>query len=159
MAAQQESEPLPARVKSSYQKLLSAATELNSASDRFSKLVAEIDATLKPLNIGIESFVQMGPGWSEAYTRGHHEVGYAKINGKWCIMLREVEETPSNPEEQYELWAFSDGPRRLRLKAIDYLPNLLEELAKKATGETKDINAKTTDLQQLVSALKESARQ
>src|SRR5258708_5017193 len=91
MSTRQESEPLPIRVKSSYQKLLSAATELNSASDRFSKLVAEIDATLKPLNIGIASFVQMGPGWSAEYSRGHDDVGYAKINGKWCIALREVE--------------------------------------------------------------------
>jgi hypothetical protein len=67
MTVKQDAEPLPARVKSSYQKLLSAATELNSASDRFSKLVAEIDAALKPLNIGIASFVRMGPGWSGEY--------------------------------------------------------------------------------------------
>ena len=84
-------EPLPVKVKSSFQKLLSAATELNSASDRFSKLVAEIDATLKPLNIGIASFVQMD-SWCGDHSRGYNEVGYAKINGKWCIALREVEE-------------------------------------------------------------------
>ena len=158
MATKQDVEPLPARVKSSFQKLLSAATELNSASDRFSKLVAEIDATLKPLNIGIAAFVRMGTGWSGDYSRGYDEVGYAKINGKWCIALREVEEFHDR-EDGEEVWAFADGPRRLRLKAIDYLPNLLEDMAKKATGETKSITAKTTDLQQLVSALKAGGTQ
>ncbi|MGA2723189.1 MAG: hypothetical protein ABSG79_12350 [Bryobacteraceae bacterium] len=159
MATRQGSEPLPERVRSSYQKLLTAATELNSASDRFSKLVAEIDATLKPLNIGITSWVKMGPGWSSENHSGYDQVGYHKVNGKWCVALSSVEENFDGREDDWEVWAFSDGPRRLRLKAIDYLPNLLDELAKQAVGETRNVAQKTNDLEQLVFALKDGGQQ
>ena len=153
------SEPLPTRVRSSYQKLLTAATALNSASDRFAKLVAEIDTTLKPLNIGITSWVKMGSGWCDEHTTGYDQVGYTKVGGKWCIALSEVEGHEAFGEDKWEIWAFSEGPRSLRLKAIDYLPALLDELAEKAVDETKNIAERTTDLQQLVSALKSGAKQ
>jgi hypothetical protein len=153
-------EPLPTRVRSSYQKLLAAATALNSASDRFAKLVAEIDAALKPLNIGITSWVQMGSKWMDDHgSIGYDQVGYTKVGGKWCIALSQVEEFHDGRDDGEETWAFSDGPRSLRLKAIDYLPALLDDLAKKAVDETKNIAERTTDLQQLVSALKNGAKQ
>ena len=159
MATRQGSEPLPERVRSSYQKLLTAATELNSASDRFSKLVAEIDATLKPLNVGIVSWVKMGTGWCDEHSSGYDQVGYAKVGGKWCIALSSVEEYDDRPEDHWEIWAFGDGPRRLRLKAIDYLPDLLDDLAQKAVSETKDVAKRTSDLEHLVSALKNGDKQ
>jgi hypothetical protein len=151
-------EPLPFKIRSSYQRLLTAATELNSASDRFAKLVGEIDAVLKPLNIGITSWVTMNR-WSGEHSSGYDQVGYTKVGGKWCVALSAVEERPDRPEDDEEVWAFSEGPRRLRLMAIDYLPNLLDALAKEAVGETKNIAEKTHDLQELVSALKDGGKQ
>lgn len=158
MPSKSDAEPLPLRVRSSYQKLLGAATELNSASDRFSKLVAEIDATLKPLNIGITSWVKIGSGWGSEHSSGYDQVGYTKVGGKWCIALSSVEEFVDGRDDDCDVWAFGDGPRRLRLRAIDYLPDLLDELAKEAVDETKKLTARTDDLQQLLSALKESVK-
>jgi len=81
------------------------------------------------------------------------------VNGKWCVALSSVEENFDGREDDWEVWAFSDGPRRLRLKAIDYLPNLLDELAKQAVGETRNVAQKTNDLEQLVFALKDGGQQ
>jgi uncharacterized protein YukE len=153
-------EPLSAQIRSSYQKLLAATAELNSASDRFSKLVGEIDATLKPLNIGITSWVQMGPGRRDdgrQYSTFYDSVGFSKIDGKWCIALATLEKFDDDrPEEEQDwtIWAFAEGPRSLRLKAIQYLPTLLDALAKKAIGETENIAERTQDLQEIVSALR-----
>jgi hypothetical protein len=150
-------EPLPAKIRSSYQKLLTAATELNSAPDRFAK-PGEIDAALKPLNIGITSWVKIAE-WGGEHSCGYDQVGYCKIGGKWCVALSTVEEHPDRIDDDWEVWAFSEGPRRLRLKAIDYLPTLLDTLAKEAVGETKNIAERAHDLQELVAALKDGGEQ
>lgn len=157
MPTKKDPELLPARVQSSFQKLRAAVNELNTASDRFTKLVGEIDAILKPLNIGIPCWVMLGHRWSGENMSGFEQVGYAKSGGKWGIALRSVTEYP-NSEDDDEVWAFADGPRRLRLKAIDYIPALLDELAVKATEGTKDITEKTNELVGLVSALKEATK-
>jgi hypothetical protein len=155
MPAKNDSGPLASRVQSSFQNLRGAVTQLNSASDYFSKLIGEADATLKPLNIGIVCWVNLGPKWFD--DRGHSgfdQVGYTKINGKWGIALRSVTEYESAADDDDDVWPFAEGPRRLRLKAIDYIPELLDELAKKAVEGAKDITEKATELEGLVSALK-----
>jgi hypothetical protein len=139
-------------VQSSFRKVAAAANALNAASDRFSRLVGEIDTLLKPLNIGIPCWVTVS-NWSTENDRGEDQVGYAKINGKWCIGLRSV----SDFSEQCEDWVFSEGPRRMRLKAVDYLAELLDELAKKTEEGTASITEKTSYLEDLVSGLKQEA--
>jgi hypothetical protein len=155
MPSKKDSEPLPTRVQSSFHKLKGAASELNAASDRFAKLIGEIDATLKPLNIGITCWVKMGVGWNDGYLSGYDQVGYTKITGKWGVALSSVTANP-NEVTDFEEWMFSDGPRRLRLLAIDYIPELLDELAKQAVKGTKDIAEKISEVEGLVSALKEA---
>ena len=155
MAKNKDCTPLPARVQSSFNKLKAAASELNSASDRFTKLVGEIDAVLKPLNIGIETWVKIGSSWcDENSNSGYNEVGYSKVNGKWGVSLRSVTQNASNPFDDIDEWSFGDGPRRLRLESIDYLPPMLDELAKKADEGTQELNDKTSDLESFVFALK-----
>jgi hypothetical protein len=103
----------------------------------------------------------MGDGWlnEDENTMGYHQVGYSKVDGKWCIALTEVTEYPDGREDDCVIWAFSDGPRRLRLRAIDYLPKLLDELANKAMSETLHIASRMDDLQELVNGLKEGGKQ
>jgi hypothetical protein len=86
------------------------------------------------------------------------QVGYAKISGKWGIAVRTVSEVSWRPDAHIEEWAFSDAPCQLRLEAIDFVPQLLDELAKEAADNTKKITEKTEELQQLVAAVKGSMR-
>ena len=149
MPVKRESAPLPSSVQSSFRKVAAAATALNAASDRFSGLVREIDTLLKPLNIGISCWVTVSE-WSTENDRGEEQVGYDKIKGNWCIGLRNI----SDFSEQCDEWAFSEGPRRMRLIAVDHLTELLDELAKKTEEGTARITDKTSYLEDLVSGLK-----
>jgi predicted KAP-like P-loop ATPase len=160
MPSKKESEPLVSRVQSLFQQLSAAAATLNTASDRLSKLVAELDAALKTLNVGLVCWVDIRPArtsedgletWSE-------QVGYAKISGKWGIALRTVHENLNWPlDDHVEEWAFSEAPRQLRLKAVDLIPALLDNLAKTAADNTKKITEKTDEAQQLLTAIKGGA--
>ena len=143
---------LPTRVQSSLKKLSAAAASLNAASDTFSKQISEIDSALRPMNIGISCWVKIR-NWSSPDSRGHDEVGYAKVNGKWGIALRSVDEHISCAEDD-EIWAFSEGPRDLRLSCIDHIPALLDKLADQAAKNTADIQRRTIQMVAIVSAVK-----
>ena len=160
MPSKSESEPLVSRVQSAFQQLSAAATTLNTASDRLSKLVAELDSALKTLNVGLVCWVNIDdPSFSEDGQEEYSEqVGYAKINGKWGIAVRTVNDVAWAQHVGVEEWAFSDAPRHLRLKAIDLIPALLDELAKEASENTKKITEKTEEVQQLVTAIKGGVR-
>ncbi|MBL0161605.1 MAG: hypothetical protein IPP47_31755 [Bryobacterales bacterium] len=60
-------------------------------------------------------------------------------------------------ESKVEEYAFNDAPRRLRLAAVDYIPELLEALVEAAAKATERISRKTAEVQQLVAAVRGSA--
>jgi hypothetical protein len=152
--SKKESDVGPAAIQSSFQQLSAAASSLNAASDRLTKIINEIESVLKPLNIGLHCWVKMGPGWSAPDgSSGYYQLGYTKVSGKWGIALSEV----SDYSDDDEVWAFNDAPRTLRLKAVDYIPQLLDELTKKTADATKDVTEKTEHAARLVTALKGGA--
>jgi hypothetical protein len=133
-----------------------AAETLNNASDELSKLVAELDSTLKSLNIGLNCWVDIaGPWHSPDGSRTYREqVGYTKRSGKWGIALRTMDDCTYEEDANVEEWAFSDAPRQLRLRAVDRIPELLDEMVKEAAKFTKEIADKTQEVQRVVSAVK-----
>ena len=158
MINKKEFESLSSRVHSSFQQLAAAASTLNSASDQLSKVVAEVDAALKPLNVGLVCWVDIHEPATRADGRVtyYEQIGYAKVNGSWGIAIRTMEEYDQSPGDSPdpEEWAFNDAPRKLRLKAIDAIPRLLEKLAKDAEKFTKSVTEKAAEAQQLLSAVK-----
>lgn len=151
-----ESAPLTERVQSSFQHLAVCASHLNAASDELTKPIQELDANLKELNLGISAWViiyrdeaESGEYW---YTE---EIGYTKINNKWGIALRTCSgEYSYPPAGSSSEWLFSDAPRELRIKAIEHIPALLDELAGQAQTTASQIKAKTEVAQQLAAAAK-----
>src|ERR1035437_2821986 len=86
---------LAQRVFSSFAQLSTVAADLNAVSDDLGKSVADIDAALKKLNIGISVWVKVRT-WDGDDSRGDlsfwsEDLGFAKINGKWGISLRRVD--------------------------------------------------------------------
>jgi hypothetical protein len=152
-------EPLSLSEKASvfYSQLSSVAGELNSVSDELGKSIAQIDAALKKLNLGVTVWVRVQYG--EADERGDHEfweemLGYAKLNGKWGVCLKRLEGNLRDPDmAQEEEWLFSDAPRVLRLLSIDKIPELLEKLITQAQLATTKIQAKLADAQAVAIAL------
>jgi hypothetical protein len=161
MASKNDPETLSSRVQSSFQHLAESSGTLNSASDGLSKLVAELDSALKPLNIGLVCWVDIHAPWtSEDGSQTYREqLGYSKKGGKWGVALRTINEFMYNDDPDVEEWAFNDAPRQLRLRAVDRIPELLDEMVKQAAKFTKEIAEKTLQVQQLVSAIRGSTKQ
>lgn len=154
--------PLLERVASYYSQLSTVAADLNAVSDELGKSIAEIDAALKKLNLGITTWVtiQSGDGdrFRDNYSFWSRDIGYAKVDSKWGITLRNVDGDYRNPDdERVEKWRFDDAPRSLRLESIDKIPELLEKLSKEAAKTTKDIRAKLCEVQSVASAVKGAA--
>lgn len=147
--------PLNERVQASFQKLAEKATLLNEASDELSKPIERLDAELKKLGLGISAWVTISydrSDDSEYWSR--EELGYTKINSRWGIALRSSSgDYTYPPDDICHEWHFVDSPRTLRIKAVDHLPALLDELAKEAVKTASALNAKTDVAQQVVAAV------
>jgi hypothetical protein len=149
---------LAERVQSSYLQLSSVALDLNSVSDELGRHVAEIDAALKKLNLGISIWVEINSWEGQELDFYHEEIGYAKIDGKWGIALRTVSGSHNWPEDdQVEQWLFSDGPRKLRLSSIEKLPFVLKSLSEEAVNTTKKIKSRLAEVKEVAAAVKMAA--
>jgi hypothetical protein len=148
---------LSERVSSSYSKLALVAKDLNAVSDELGQSVAQIDLSLKNLNLGITVWVKIRDwdyGESGDYEHWSEHLGYAKLSGKWGIGLKRVEGNHNHPEhDSIEEWPFNEAPRALRLEAIEKIPELLEQLSAQATAAAKNIREKLADVKAVVGAV------
>lgn len=141
------------RVQHSIQQLPAAAASLNSATDQLGKSVAELDAVLKRFSLGVPTWVPFA-SWEHFDYYSAEEIGYAKIGGKWGVAIRTVEGDCQAPDdEKMEQWLFNDAPRLLRVRAVEKIPELLEELLKKAAEMTKTITEKAQEVNALTAAI------
>ena len=105
------------------------ADQLNAVSDRLAAEVAKTNELLKSLNIGLSvwhAFQTLADGTQ-------NEIGYAKYNGKWGILLQKTQQkTPTSVVTRLETWRFQEAPRWMRHAAIKHLPRLLEIIQKHA---------------------------
>jgi hypothetical protein len=152
---------LSERVASSYKQLSAVASDLNAVSDELGKSIAELDAALKTLNLGVTVWAAIRSGGGDEYCQTWHwseEIGYAKIGGKWGIALRTVNGDHQYPDDDtVESWLFNDAPRSLRLSAIGNIPALLENLSKEAAETTKQIRSQLSEAQEVAAAVKKAA--
>ena len=58
-----------------------------------------------------------------------------------------------------EEWLFNDGPRAMRISAIDKIPDLLERLVKAADKTTKKVQEKTSQALELAAAILKTAEE
>jgi hypothetical protein len=147
--------PLTERVQSSYRRLSTASTELNTTSDELGKAVVALDNALKKLNLGISSWVSFSTWESQDCRKfSTEDIGYDKINGKWGIALRTVSGNHEFDEySEAELWLFNDAPRTLRLRGIEKIPDLIEKLIADTEDTAKRIKAKLDQAKQLAAAI------
>lgn len=145
----------PTAVPEIFKKLQDCAAVLNAASDELGRAIADADAALKKLNLGISAWVELFEHKDESsgdFTdRG---LGYAKVNGRWCIALRTREGCFAEGTVHSEEWPFNEAPRALRAEAVEKLPDLLTALARAADDTTADIEAKTVKAREFAAAIK-----
>jgi hypothetical protein len=148
---------LAERVQSSYLELSLVASDLNAISDELGKSISEIDFALKKLNLGVSIWVNIS-AWEEDLDYSMEQIGYAKVDGKWGIALRTVSGNHNWPDrDTIEQWLFSDAPRKLRVAAIEKLPEMLKSLSNEAAETTKKITSKLAEAKEVAAAVKGAA--
>jgi prefoldin subunit 5 len=143
---------LTERVQASFKQLSAASVQLNTVSDELGKLIAELEAALKNLNLGIEVWVQIDLTNSEGGAYSRIDLGYAKHGAKWGITFRFFSghgEVPISYTEK----PFNEAPRDLRVRAIERIPDLLEKLSSAAEATTTEVKDKLGKVQQVVAAV------
>src|SRR5258708_5102020 len=151
--ATKSSLPLADRISTSIKQLAESAGRLNSASDELAKAIAPIDAALKRLNLGVVAWSPFeGDTDHDSGDFWTHDIGYAKVSGKWGLAIQAISGNMNFIESQDE-WLFNDAPRSMRIKAVDSIPDLLEALVKKADKVAADIQKKTAHVRDLADTI------
>jgi methyl-accepting chemotaxis protein len=147
-------------IQSHFQALTETASSLNAASDELTKVIASLDEALKKLNVGLMVWVTFITwGTDEPSEYDEEQIGYCKINGKWGISLRRI--WGDHREDRHVEdgpWHFSDGPREMRLRGVDKIPELIQALSKQAADTTKKVQEKTEQVRELAAAIEQIAR-
>jgi len=151
-------DPLRERVSAAFEQLVASATELNAVSDEIAKPIADIEASLQKLTLGVSAWAEFAGDFSfETGSFWERSIGYAKVARAWGIASRARsgllgEDGPT----ETEAWRFNDAPRSYRIEALGKLPDLLEQLVKatsKTTAALKNQVAATKEVAETISRL------
>jgi X-X-X-Leu-X-X-Gly heptad repeat protein len=138
-----------------FKQLADSAARLNSGSDELAKAIRPIDVALKKLNLGVAAWYPY-IGSEEPDSDGDYycrRIGYAKVSGKWGLALSTVSGNAPHDVHNYEEWLFNDAPRRMRLEALDHIPDLLEQLVKEANKVAEDLQNKAVTARKLAETI------
>ena len=145
---------LARRVQDSFRKIPAVATSLNNVSDSLNNSAKRIEAVLKKHPLGVTSWVKFtdydSPNGASYY---FEQVGFAKINGKWCLAIRTVEGDVRADDDKVEIWPFNEAPRGFRVKAVKKLPDLLEQLVKDGNEMIQEVTEQVKAVDFLADAL------
>jgi hypothetical protein len=150
--------PLSSGVGTSFRQLSATASRLNATSDEIAKLFSEIEVSLKQLNLGVSAWFQFASEEEESGYFTAHFVGYEKFSKGWSIALRRVQGHTDDPDSaRFETWLFSEAPRLVRIKAIDGLPGLIDQLNAEAENLVKHAQEKLREAAEVAKAIKAAA--
>lgn len=149
---------MTSKTDSSLRKLSRLSQSLNKISDDLSKALNAIEEAINSLNLGVSAWVRLnsevchdhnGSGYNSVTT-----IGYDRTRGKWGLLYASyLEETGPDPDDPPEF--LRDAPRKVRIEAIEKLPELLEKLFESASAMTREAEISISKAQEIVTALSE----
>lgn len=141
------------KIQTHLSELTSTARTLNELSDQLTKEVEIVESALNRLGLGVRASVKVEildrsrDGSSERWT----QLSYGKSKNGWGFLIEEIQENINYPEaDRWETWPFKEAPREYRIKAVNRIPDLLEELAKRANETAATIKANISMAKDLV---------
>ena len=149
------------RVKDSYRRLSAVASNLNSAADKLGASIAPLESAIKKLSLGVSSWVLFHEWHSENHVEYYfEEIGYIRISNVWGLAIRtRTGHEDSRANEESQTWPFNEAPRLMRVRSINKLPDLLEQLVKDATNIEADFVSQVETVEALGEALFDSAQE
>lgn len=140
-----------------FKELADSSARLNSGSDELAKAIRPIDAALKKLNLGVSAWYAYrgseNPDSDGNYS--YRRIGYAKVGGKWGLALSANSGNTFDEADDYEAWLFNDAPRSMRIEALDYIPDLLQQLVKESNKVAEDLQKKAELANELAEKISE----
>lgn len=121
-----------------------SASELNAGTETVNSVLASAETKLAKMNLGFEVWVpdSLSSIQISEYSYQDTELGFAKIGTDWSLAVR-VREGKRDPRSGDFDWyplpipgstRLLDASRRVRIKALQHIPELLEALKSKADG-------------------------
>jgi hypothetical protein len=146
----------PDRARQSIIALSTAATNLNQASEELRETIATLEGALQELNLGISAWVTISGDSDERGNYWGRQIGYAKIEKRWCIGLRKVSGTAAQPDIESidDCWTFDEAPRWMRIEGIGKITELLDVLTKRAEQTTEKIRRRSVQARELTTAIR-----
>jgi len=119
------------------------APKLGSSTDTLNKAIEEVEAALKALRLGVQASIMLVED---------HQIGeelsliFAKFGQNWQLIVQD------NNSETWE--PLTNSSRELRLRAVELLPALVDELVRQAEQELERVSQATDSAKQLAATLK-----
>jgi hypothetical protein len=150
-------------VSSMLRKFSSAATRLNAESDSVNITIAGIETQLVDANVGLEVWLRQVVTSTDAKGNAHGKswtatrLGFAKIGNEWCLAVKPVRfdagffegDTSCPYQEEYadgEPMRLLKASRQIRIRALELLPELVEQLTLEASRCAEMISNATKHL-------------
>lgn len=96
-----------------YDKLTKVALKLNEASDKYNKVLIELVGKINSYNLGVEAVVNIN---------SEYKLMYGRVEGFWGLYILDSKSS----------WPIASSPRQIRIKAVEFLPQLLLQLNQEA---------------------------
>jgi hypothetical protein len=124
-----------------FTRLEELSTQLNASSDALSESIKRLEAKLASLRLGISVWLEE-PIDTYLYQgdRISTFLGYTRVNGKWCLALRDdSNEIIGDPELEAPLQPLLQASRENRIKALQLMPAMIVSLETAAEAELKTV--------------------
>jgi hypothetical protein len=143
------------RITAAFALLTESARQINAVSIELLRSIASLEDAINRLNVGVACWTEFNEGSDGAYW-WRESIGYADVNGKWCIAIQKSQGSEYDPERSSEkTYEFNHAPRYMRVKAVDKLPDLIEALVKATDATTERLQKKVTPTRDLAVAVNE----
>jgi hypothetical protein len=135
-------------------KLAQTAEKLNKVSDQLTVQIELIEREFKRLNLGVTAWVTISQDEDEDGNWTREELGYTRIGNRWGVALKTLSGMLGDESEPDETFSgFSDAPRQLRIRAVKYIPELIEQLSVEAEAMIAKLSPEVDEVSQLTQAL------
>lgn len=142
-----------ARISAAFSKLTESAKSINSISARLNKQIAAVENCLRQINVGVGCWTTINKGDSGRGEYWSQNVGFTRINGKWCIAIQTLEGADWADADKTEDWPFAEAPRYLQPKAVDKIPELIESLIAATDAAAERLEEKILPAEEIATAV------
>lgn len=133
------------------------APQLGAATDELNNSITRYERALASLHLGVSARIEIGRdpilGPNDEESGEHHieQVRFSKADGTWRLRY---ESGPDDGPEHWDSVPLVSAPREVRVRAVEFLPRLLEEMIDTAENATAKVTEKAKQLDTITALIK-----